>query len=71
MITAMTSVATPAPDHLVPGEFYWVTRVSLPRPDEWFIAKHDPSAAGSWRNDERWEDTDHAVVQWRRIQRPE
>ena len=55
---------------LIPGEYYWVTRLVLPRSGEWFIAIHDPKSAGGWKNEASWEDFDHTVVAWKRIERP-
>ena len=72
----MTIVAMPIksdiPDvePLIPGEYYWVTRVVLPRSGEWFIAKYDSSQPGGWTNEDRWNDAENRVVAWKRIERP-
>ena len=73
----MTIVAMPIKDNsadvepLIPGEYYWVTRLVLPRKGEWFIAKYDPSQPGGWTNEDHWNDADQSVVAWKRIERPE
>jgi hypothetical protein len=72
----MTIVAMPIKDNtpdvepLIPGEYYWVTRLVLPRAGEWFIAKYDPAQPGGWTNEDHWNDADQSVVAWRRIERP-
>jgi hypothetical protein len=70
LLTMLPRHTAHAIEPLIPGEYYWVTRLVLPRTGEWFIAKYDPSQPGGWTNEDHWNDADQSVVAWRRIERP-
>lgn len=68
-------------EQLIEGRWYWVRlRNTHSDPlddfykdpcDGWDVAKCDTKAAGSWTNDDTWEDFHKQVYCWRLIPLPE